>query len=213
MIPHLVLRELDVPFEWVHVDRARDAHKAPDYLRLNPNGLIPVLTDSRGGEELVLYETAAICLHLADTHPAAGLLPPMGSAARAHAYKWLAWLSATLQPALIAWFYPERWVDAGNDEGARQVRVHAGARIGGLLDQLDAHLAASGRDWMLGERYSTSPDEARKAHALVIRQMYAAHSQSPRRAAMPLSSVCERWHAFLALARFRRGCASRQPRK
>lgn len=154
MIPHLVLRELDVPFEWVHVDRARDAHKAPDYLRLNPNGLIPVLTDSRGGDEIVLYETAAICLHLADTHPAAGLLPPVGSAARADAYKWLAWLSATLQPALIAWFYPERWVDAGNDEGARQVRAHAGARIGGLLDQLDAHLAASGRDWMLGEHYS-----------------------------------------------------------
>jgi glutathione S-transferase len=84
MIPHLVLRELDVPFEWVHVDRARDAHKAPDYLRLNPNGLI----------------------------------------------------------------------DAGNEEGARQVRAHAGARIGGLLDQLDAHLAASGCDWILGERYS-----------------------------------------------------------
>jgi uroporphyrinogen decarboxylase len=43
MIPHLLLRELDAPFEWVHVDRTRDAHKAPDDLRLNPNGLIPML--------------------------------------------------------------------------------------------------------------------------------------------------------------------------
>ena len=154
MVPHLVLRELDVPFEWVHVDRTRDAHKAPDYLRLNPNGLIPVLVDARGDDEIALYETAAICLHLADAFPQAGLLPPLGSAARAHAYKWTSWLSATLQTTLIAWFYPERWVDPGNTAGAEQDRAHAQARIAGLIDQLDVHLAGSGGPWMLGERFS-----------------------------------------------------------
>jgi glutathione S-transferase len=150
MVPHLLLHELGAPFEWVAVDRAAEAHKAPAYLRLNPNGLLPTLVDARGAEPIVLWETAAIVQHLADTHAAPALLPPLGSAERAHALKWLAWLSATLQPALLAFFYPERWVDAGNAAGAAQVRAHAQARVGALLGLLDAHLAAHGGPWLLG---------------------------------------------------------------
>lgn len=146
MIPHIVLEELGVPYRLQLVDRTRDAHKAPEYLKLNPNGLIPVLQD--GG--LVLYETAAICLHLADTHPQARLAPPTGTHARAHFYKWLSWLSTTLQPALIAYFYPDRWVDAGNADGAAQVRRHAQARVGALVQQIDAQLASHGGPWLLG---------------------------------------------------------------
>ena len=65
MVPHILLHELKLPFELKLVDRTKGAHKSPDYLKLNPNGLIPVLQDGA----LVLYETAAICLHLVDTHP------------------------------------------------------------------------------------------------------------------------------------------------
>jgi glutathione S-transferase len=150
MAPHILLRELGVPFELVLVDRAKGAHKSPDYLRLNPNGLIPVLQDG----DLVLYETAAILLHLADTHPQASLMPPLASPERAHAYKWLMWLTNTLQAMLITYFYPERSVDAGNDEGVRQVQTHAQARIGLMLEQLDQVFAAHGGPWLLGERYS-----------------------------------------------------------
>jgi glutathione S-transferase len=71
MIPHILLEELGERFELVPVSRAERAHKQPAYLRLNPNGLIPVLVDG----DLVLYETAAIVLHLADTHPQAQLAP------------------------------------------------------------------------------------------------------------------------------------------
>lgn len=150
MTPHILLEELGVPFELQFVDRAAGAHKSPAYLKLNPNGLIPVLVDG----ELVLYETAAICLHLVDTHPQAGLAPALGSMERAHFYKWLAWLTNTLQATLILYFYPERWVDEGNASGAAQVKAHAEAKIGGLLDQLDAQLASHGGPWLLGERYS-----------------------------------------------------------
>ena len=97
MTPHILLEEMGVPFELVLVDRAADAHKRPDYLKLNPNGLIPVLTDG----DFVLYETAAICLYLCDRYPAAGLAPDLGSAERAQFYKWLVWLTNTLQTALI----------------------------------------------------------------------------------------------------------------
>ena len=155
LIPHIVLEELGVPFELKLVDRAVTAQKSAAYLALNPNGLIPVLVDTASGSEaspLVLYETAAVCLHLADTHPAAGLMPPLGSAARAQAYKWLAWLTNTLQAALIIYFYPERWAD---DEAAvAQVKAHAQARIGTMLDQLDAEFARHGNPWLLGDAFS-----------------------------------------------------------
>ena len=152
MIPHIVLEELGVPYRRVLVDRAVDAHHQPAYLRLNPNGLIPVLTDG----DLVLYETAAIVLHLCDTHPEAALAPPVGTAARAHFYKWLMWHTNTLQATLIAYFYPERWVDDGNAAGAAQVRAHAMAKVHGHLQQLDDQLAAHGQPWLLGARYSAA---------------------------------------------------------
>jgi len=150
MIPHILLHELKLPFELKLVNRTQGAHKSPAYLKLNPNGLIPVLEDG----PLVLYETAAICLHLVDTHPQARLAPPLGSAARAHFYKWLVWMSNALQASLISYFYPERWVDDGNEAGAAQVRNHAQARVGELLGHLDAQLAAHGQPWLLGSTYS-----------------------------------------------------------
>lgn len=150
LTPHVLLRELGVPFELQLVDRTRGEHKSPAYLKLNPNGLIPVLVDG----DLVLYETAAIVLHLVDTHPAAGLAPALGTAQRAHFYKWLVWLTSTVQATLMHYFYPERMVDEGNSTGAAQLQAHAAARVGECLAQIDNQLAASGGAWLLGERYS-----------------------------------------------------------
>ncbi len=148
--PHVLLHELGVPFELALVDRTRGAHKAPAYLALNPNGLIPVLVDG----DLVLYETAAICLHLVDTHAAAGLAPALGTHERAEFYKWMVWLTNTLQATLIHYFYPDRMVDPGDAAAALQVKAHAQAKAGDCLAQIDAQLARSGGPWLLGERYS-----------------------------------------------------------
>jgi glutathione S-transferase len=150
MAPHIVLEEIGQPFELMLVDRTQGEHKAVEYLRLNPNGLIPVLVDG----DLVLYETAAICLHLADTHPATGLAPELGTTERAQFYKWLMWLTNTLQASLIVYYYPERWVDTANTIGAEQVQAHAESKITTLLDQLDAQLSSSGGPWLLGGRYT-----------------------------------------------------------
>lgn len=152
MAPHLLLEELGVPFELALVDRERDAHRSPAYLRLNPNGSIPVLED----DGLVLYETAAICLHLADRYAPAGFVPSVGSMERAHLYKWLAWLTNTLQATLMIYFYPERWLDDGNAAGVAQVKAHAEAKVGGMLDQLDAQLASHGGPWLLGDHFGTA---------------------------------------------------------
>ena len=150
MAPHILLEELGEQFRLRLVDRAVNAQKSPAYLKLNPNGLIPVLVD----RDLVIYETAAICLHLVDTHAGAGLAPAAGTPERAHFYKWLVWMTNTVQATLLLYFYPERMVDEGNAAGAAQIRAHAEAKIGGMLDQLDRQLASHGGPWLLGEAYS-----------------------------------------------------------
>ncbi len=150
LAPHVVLEELGVPFALEFVDRTQGAHKTPDYLKLNPNGLIPVLMDG----DLTMYEAAAICLHLADAHPAAGLAPALGTPQRARFYTWLMWLTNTLQATLIVYFYPDRWVEAGRADAAAQVRARAAEKIAAQFDQLERQLATSGGPWLLGERYS-----------------------------------------------------------
>ena len=150
MTPHLLLEELGLPFELKVVDRANNAHKSPEYLKLNPNGLIPVLVDG----DLVLYETAAIVLHLVDTHPDAGLAPAIGTAERAHFYKWLVWLAASLQSQMPIYFYTDRYVAPGNTAGAAEVKAATEQRIAALIDQIDAQLASHGGPWLLGERFS-----------------------------------------------------------
>nr|WP_315429334.1 glutathione S-transferase family protein [uncultured Albidiferax sp.] len=157
MAPHILLEELGQPFELVWIDREHDGHKSAAYLQLNPNGLIPVLVDG----DTVLYEAAAICLHLADAQPQAGLAPPLGTAERAQYYKWMVWLTNTLQASLILYFYPDRWAD--DAAGTASVKAHAEARVGGLLDQLEAELARHGGPWLLGAQYS-----AVDAYALML---------------------------------------------
>lgn len=150
MVPHLLLEEMGTAHERVLVDRVNGEQKQPAYLRLNPNGLIPVLTDG----DLVLYETAAIALYLCDLPAGSGLAPALGTAERAHFYKWLMWLTNTLQSTLMVYFYPERWVDAGNAAGALEIKAHAERRVANLLDQVDAELASHGGAWLLGAPYT-----------------------------------------------------------
>jgi glutathione S-transferase len=147
LAPHILLEEIGAEYRLELVDRDQGAHKSPEYLALNPAGLIPVLVDG----ELVLPETAAICMHLADKHPRSELAPPLGSSERAHYYRWLVYLTNTLQAEILVHAYPRRLADG--DAGAQAVRSHAQARISDMLDVIERHLAQHG-PWMLGARYS-----------------------------------------------------------
>jgi glutathione S-transferase len=150
LAPHIVLEEIGAPFELDLVDKKNDAHKSAAYLALNPNGTIPILVDG----DVVLYESAAICLYLADKHPKEALVPAPGTPERAQCYKWLFWCTNTLQAMLMHYFYPERMVDQGDEAAKKQVERHAQARVAPMLDQLDAQLASHGGEWVLASGYS-----------------------------------------------------------
>lgn len=148
--PHILLEEMGLPFELKLVDRTKGEHKSPEYLKLNPNGLIPVLIDG----DMVLYETAAICLHLTDTHPEMGLAPDVGTTDRAQFYKWLMWLTNTFQPAIIMYFYTDRYTTSTDLAVVAQIKAKTQERIGAMLKQLDDHLAANGGPWMMRDKFS-----------------------------------------------------------
>jgi glutathione S-transferase len=75
------------------IDVAKGEHKAPDYLALNPNGMVPTLVDGA----LTLWESRAIIQYLAAQRPASGLLG-RNEADRAEITRWLTWDAAHLSP-------------------------------------------------------------------------------------------------------------------
>ncbi|MEM1382773.1 MAG: glutathione S-transferase family protein [Pseudomonadota bacterium] len=125
----VALEELELPYETTLVDRTKGEHRSADYRALNPQGLLPVLQDG----DLVLFETGAILLHIAER---AGHLGPDGPAAddpaaRARCLPWLFWVSNTLHADLRCGFYSHRWI---GDEGVAMLRA-------GVSKRLIAHIA------------------------------------------------------------------------
>lgn len=92
--PHIVLRELDLPFDLIRVDnRAKRTEDSRDFLAINPKGYVAAL-EIDGGQ--VLTEGPAISQYLADLRPEAGLAPPAGSWARSQLHEWLNFISAEI---------------------------------------------------------------------------------------------------------------------
>ncbi len=89
------LRELDAEFEFVPVNLMAGEHRRPEFLRLNPAGKVPVLVDG----DLVLTESAAIVLYLAEKYPDKGLLPA-DLRTRAQAYRWVMFAVTELEQPL-----------------------------------------------------------------------------------------------------------------
>lgn len=90
-----LLEEIGEPYEPARVTTEEAGE--PDHLARHPLGRVPVLeTDG-----VVLFESTAICLHLADQHPDAGLIGPLGSPERALVYQWSLFAMTELEPAVL----------------------------------------------------------------------------------------------------------------
>lgn len=85
--------ELDLPFERVDLGGPFGGNHDPEYLRLNPNGLVPTIRDG----DLVLWESNTICRYLATVHGGekGERLYPKEPGARAFVERWMDWQLAT----------------------------------------------------------------------------------------------------------------------
>ena len=148
LVVHWLLIELDVPHTLHLLDFDKQEQKSVEYLKLNPAGVVPTLVQ----DGQTITEAPAIVMHLADSHPQAGLAPSTGSPERAQYYRWMLFMANTLQPAYRAWFYPPEIAGADNVDA---VKHHARLKIEGAWQRVSDHLEANG-PYMLGEKLSAA---------------------------------------------------------
>jgi glutathione S-transferase len=87
--------ELDLPYERVDLGGPFGGNRDPEYLQLNPNGLVPTVKD--GG--LVMWESNTICRYLASVYDGERLYP-REPAARTHVERWMDWQLAVIGPPM-----------------------------------------------------------------------------------------------------------------
>jgi glutathione S-transferase len=146
LAPQIVLEEIGAAYELIWIN------KTPADLetlrRVNPAGKIPSLVLPDGTP---IAESAAILIHLANAHPAAGLAPPSGSAAHARFLQWMVYLSANLYDAVLRYYYPERFSTAG-EAAAPAIKAQALADYGAHLERLEGELSP----YLLGDTLSAA---------------------------------------------------------
>jgi glutathione S-transferase len=162
----LTAHQLRLDLELALVDLAKGEHKTPEYLRLNPNGRIPLLVD--GGFEL--WESHAIMQYLADTTPGQDIYP-LEVAARADVNRWLFWSAFHFAPA-AALIIRERVSKRLLGGAADPVEVARGeAALPAAALMLDQHLA--GKQWIAQGRLTLAD------FAVAAPLMHTAAAQLP----------------------------------
>ena len=136
-----MLEEIGAPYEIQPVDLRSGAQRDPAFLAINPMGKLPVL-DHDG---VVVTETAAICCHLADAFPAAGLAPPIGDRQRGPYLKWM-------------FFGPTCLEAAGVDRMQKRAAGNPASLGYGDLERVVETVVRSlaPGPWLLGERFSAA---------------------------------------------------------
>ena len=142
-----LLNELGLEHELHPVDLMQDEHHQQDFLSLNPAARVPVLVDGN----LVLTESAAIQLYLAEKYPQAGFIPETLED-RAQMYRWMFFLVTEVEQPLwrIArhtFVYPDEKRIPQDVELARQECLE-------MIAVLERHM--SEREFIVGDRLSVA---------------------------------------------------------
>ena len=165
-----VANQLGVELEPVVLDLGKGEQMQPSYLKLNPNHTIPVLEDG----DVVLTDSMAIMIYLAERHPDGGLIPS-DLRDRMRMFQWMAWNLTMIGPACGTFLF-ERVVKALFDLGEPDTKELAKAeeRFNRFAKVLDDHL--KGRDCIVGKN-ATLADHA--IGSLFVHQGAAGYPMEP----------------------------------
>lgn len=133
-----MLEEIGLPFDVAHVDIKKGEQKAAAYLKLNPAGKVPTLTDGA----VVVSENPAIAIYLADRYSYGNLAPRIEDKDRGAYLKWMVYSTAVVDP--VATLHEQK-IDLPG----------FGAGFGTFEDMVGVLEATLGdREWLLGDRFS-----------------------------------------------------------
>jgi glutathione S-transferase len=140
-------RELGLAFERIDAGGAFGGNRTPEYLRMNPNGKIPLIDD----DGFVLWESNAIVRYLAARH-GAGTLWPNDLRQRADADRWMDWQATELTPAMRNAFM--QLVRTAPEARSAALVGESNAATEALMAILDEHLA--GRHFLCAQQFTVA---------------------------------------------------------
>lgn len=141
-ITDLELEELGIPCERIKVDIRQGETRKPEYLRLNPNGKVPMIVH----DGTPIWESVAITLYLGEVFGVEKGLYPAPGPKRGVAMKWVAWGNVTLGEAVFRWMRnTSEWTPA--EQHNAKAAEAAQADVRSCLGILDA--ALKGRTFLL----------------------------------------------------------------
>ena len=145
---HIALREAGAEFELRLVDFAAAEQRTDAYRHINPKGRVPALETDRG----VLTETPAILVYIAQSYPAAGLVPLDDPFEFARMQAFNSYLCATVHVAHAHGRRGERWAD--DPDAIAELKRRAPGRFGECFELIDSRLFAG--PWVMGDAYSVA---------------------------------------------------------
>jgi glutathione S-transferase len=159
----LALGEKRLPFAEVQV---RYWESPPDFAKLNPSGLTPVLVEIKSEKKLVLCESRAILGHLEEQTPDPALLP-RDPGERAEVRRLIQWFDRKFDNEVNGFLLHEKMEKRLLRLGAPDLSALRRGRdaLRSHLDAMETLLQA--RDWLAGRRMSLA-DFAAAAHLSVI---------------------------------------------
>ncbi|WP_200305471.1 glutathione S-transferase family protein [Paracraurococcus ruber] len=136
-----LLEELGAPFALRLLDLQAGEGRSPEFLAVNPLGKVPTLLDG----DTPVTEQVAICLHLADRFPQAGLAPAPDDPLRGRYLRWLVFYAASFEPAVI---------DRATQRDPAPQRMSPYGTYDAVMDAVAGMLTPG--PYVLGERYSAA---------------------------------------------------------
>jgi glutathione S-transferase len=135
-----LLEETGAPYDLTEITGAQ--RRSEEHLGRHPLGRVPGLQLADGS---TMFESAAICLQVADLNPDAGLIGPVGSTERGLVYQWVLFAVSELEGPLF------RWIGA---LGEGVADCPAQARFAAAAVAMQSALAQ--RDWLVEDRFSVA---------------------------------------------------------
>ncbi len=145
--PRWLLEELGAPYDLQVIDMKKQEHKQNSYRAINPMGKVPVLQEG----SLLIKESAAICLYLADKFIDQGLAPAFGTIGRGPYYQWISFAIATMEPAIIEEIRKKKCAEA---DGLYHSIPGATTEFSVAANTLESHL--NDKDFILGDHLTTA---------------------------------------------------------
>jgi GST-like protein len=143
----IMLEELGLKYNTIHVDVWKGEQYKPEFLKLNPNAKIPVIVDHEGPgrKPYTVFESGAILMYLADK---SGRFLPKDTAKRYDVIQWLMIQLTGVGPMFGQWTHFKLFAGPGNDYAMK--RYHT--EVKRLYDVLEKRLGES--TYLGGDEYS-----------------------------------------------------------